>query len=87
MTDSRYNQFLEFIDEIKEIERFEFTESVRTSDQAVLVSGFTKANFAKTILLKHKEDDLFVAAIIPIGSTVDKKSLVEGVKPKRWRLA
>ena len=68
-------------------ERFEYDQPVRSVHEAIDVSGLKKADFIKSICLKHKKEDTFVIAIILAGSKVNKKMIREGVSPKKWAMA
>ena len=86
--DSPLEKLLDFCDMHKEkINRMDYDAPVRSVLEAVEVSGYPKTKFIKTVLLRHKSEGNYVIAIIIGGTKVDKKTLQEGVNPKRWRMA
>lgn len=82
-------EFTKWIDKNKKngVELFQYNRPVRSVAEAVEVSGFKKSQFIKSICMKHRSEGNFVIAIILSGSRVDKKSLQQGVAPKRWIMA
>lgn len=85
----KYNLLLQWINDHKSegVERYEYEQPVRSVHEAVEVSGLMKADFIKSICLKHKKEDIIVIAIILAGSKVNKKMIHEGVSPKKWAMA
>lgn len=84
---NRLQELIDWIEQTPNTERFEFSQPVRSVKEAIDASGFSKSEFIKSICLKHKKEDVFVVAIIPASSKVDKKLLLEGVNAKKWNMA
>lgn len=71
----------------RDVVLYEFDSPVKSVEQAVKVSGKPRSDIIKTIILKHRDEEIYVACIITASARVDKKAIQKGVGGKRWRMA
>lgn len=84
---AKLEELISFVESSESVVRFQFDSPVHSVQEAIDVSGFEKSEFIKSICMKHKKEDIFIVAIIPGSSKVDKKMLVDGINPKKWVMA